>query len=100
MEDKNQLKIYLNLNGFDNKKDIDDLVRDLLERAEEASKNYDPEYDDNGEFNAIADNYAFVLAMTLIANLSDILPETFNDLIEALKLIPLYKPASKFINSS
>lgn len=41
-----------------------------------------------------------MLAITLIANLSDILPETLNDLIEAIKLIPLYKPASKFINSS
>jgi hypothetical protein len=42
-DDKNLLTIHLNLNGFDNKKQIDDLVRDLLERAEEASKNYDSE---------------------------------------------------------
>lgn len=55
-EDKNLLTIHVNLNGFDNKKQIDDLVRDLLERAEEASKNYDSEQDDDGEFNVIADD--------------------------------------------
>jgi len=55
-EDKNLLTIHVNLNGFDNKKQIDDLVRDLLERAEEASKNYDSGQDDDGEFNVIADD--------------------------------------------